>query len=169
MRGPARFRRLVQGSERGSALLMALALVMVMTLLGVALFEMSVIEASLARSDALDIQAFYCAEAQAARLYGLYAPAEDPSGTRSSEALAATSLPLANGAYALSGSARVDAATQVVTVTATCALPDGRTRTVQRSGARQYFSSPGLPGGVGIYLALPAGSWKDCGGNPLCP
>ena len=64
--------------ERGTAFLMGLMIVMVMTLLGVALFEMSTIEAGLARSDALEIQAFYCAEAEAARVYALYAPANDP-------------------------------------------------------------------------------------------
>ena len=67
-------RRLAQAAlrdQRGTAFLMGLMIVMVMTLLGVALFEMSTIEAVLARSDALDIQAFYCAEAEAARVYAL--------------------------------------------------------------------------------------------------
>jgi murein DD-endopeptidase MepM/ murein hydrolase activator NlpD len=192
MRVSVSFRRLTLGDERGAALLMGLSLVMIMTLLGVALFEMSTIEASLARRDVSDIQAFYCAEAQTARIYGLYAPAEDPSGKRGPQTFAPTPLALANGTYLLSGSAAVDAATLVVTVTVTCTLPDGRTRTVQRRGTRRY-STPGdrsavvsgglnpvtggqeflggldlPPGGATVYAAL-SGPWRDCGGNPLCP
>src|ERR1700675_4827494 len=91
--------------ERGTAFLMGLTIVMVMTLLGVALFEMSTIEAGLARSDALDIQAFYCAEAEAARVYALYAPANDPNGELGSQSFGDTSLTLANGTYVSSASA----------------------------------------------------------------
>src|SRR5258705_5016005 len=85
MTTPGAARRLALAAlrdQRGTAFLMGLTLVMVMTLLGVALFEMSTIEAGLARSDALDIQAFYCAEAEAARVYALYAPANDESAVR---------------------------------------------------------------------------------------
>ena len=134
MRGPRWLWRLTLGDQRGSALLMGLSLVMVMTLLGVALFEMSTIEASLARSDVSDMQAFYCAEAEAARIYNLYAPAADPSGTLGPLTFGETSLALASGTFALSGFTRVDVAT--VTVTVTCTLPTTRTRTVQRSGTR---------------------------------
>jgi len=115
---------------------MGLMIVMVMTLLGVALFEMSTIEAGLARSDALEIQAFYCAEAEAARVYALYAPANDPDAPANDAKLGKqtfpeTSLVLANGQYFSSASAEV--VNDVVKVTATCRLPNGRTRTVQRN------------------------------------
>jgi hypothetical protein len=94
--------------ERGTAFLMGLMIVMVMTLLGVALFEMSTIEAGLARSDALDIQAFYCAEAEVARVYALYAPANDKNAERRSETFGATSFTLANGIYVSDASAGGD-------------------------------------------------------------
>jgi hypothetical protein len=123
--------------ERGTAFLMGLTIVMVMTLLGLALFEMGTIEAGLARSDAWDIQAFYCAEAEAARVYALYAPANDPNAELGPRSFGDTSLALANGRYVSSASADVDA-TGAVTVTATCRLPTGRTRTVQRNGIRGY-------------------------------
>jgi hypothetical protein len=137
-------RRLAQAAlrdQRGTAFLMGLMIVMVMTLLGVALFEMSTIEAGLARSDALDIQGFYCAEAEAARVYALYAPANDPKApandaTLGRQTFGDTSLTLANGTYFSSASAGV--IDDVVTVTATCRLPSGRTRTVQRNGKREY-------------------------------
>jgi hypothetical protein len=127
--------------QRGTAFLMGLMLVMVMTLLGVALFEMSTIEAGLARSDALEIQAFYCAEAEAARVYALYAPANDPEAPANDAKLGSqrfgdTSLTLANGQYFSSALAEV--VNDVVRVTATCRLPNGRTRTVQRNGKREY-------------------------------
>jgi hypothetical protein len=128
--------RVAVRDERGTAFLMSLMIVMVMTLLGVALFEMSTIEAGLARSDALEIQAFYCAEAEAARVYALYAPANDENAERSSSPPRSTSLTLANGIY--DSSSRVEVKDQGVTVTATCTLPNGRTRTVQRDGIRQY-------------------------------
>ena len=163
MRVPAPLRRLPLGDERGIALLVALFLVLIMTLLGVALFEMSTIEASLARGDLSEVQAFYCAEAQAARIYGLYAPAEDAPGQPGPQTFAPTALALAGGTYLLSGSVSVDAATRVVTVTATCTLPDGRTRTVQRRGTRGSLT-PGQPSD-----AARAWSWKDCGSNPRCP
>ena len=114
---------------------MGLMIVMVMTLLGVALFEMSTIEAVLARSDALDIQAFYCAEAEAARVYACYGRAKNPAEERACESSVETSLTLANGTYVSS----VEVGTiGGVTVTATCKLPTGRTRTVQRNGKRAY-------------------------------
>jgi hypothetical protein len=141
MATPGAGRRLTDAilrDQRGTAFLMGLTIVMVMTLLGVALFEMSTIEAGLARSDALDIQAFYCAEAEAARVYALYAPANDKNAERPSETLGETSFTLANGTYVSSASAVVIDATEKVTVTATCRLPTGRTRTVQRNGKREY-------------------------------
>jgi hypothetical protein len=139
-------RRLSQAAlrdQRGTAFLMGLTIVMVMTLLAVALFEMSTIEAGLARSDALDIQAFYCAEAEAARVYALYAPANDRNAELPSRSMGDTSLTLANGTYVSSASAGVIDATGVVTVAvkATCRLPTGRTRTVQRNGTREYLNS----------------------------
>ena len=118
-----RLARAALRDQRGTAFLMGLMIVMVMTLLGVALFEMSTIEAGLARSDALDIQAFYCAEAEAARVYALYAPDNDQNAERSSNTLAATSLTLANGIYVSRASAEVNG--DGVTVTATCTLPNG--------------------------------------------
>lgn len=140
MRGGGRLWRLTRADERGTALIMGLVLVMVMTLLGVALFEMSTIEAVLARSDVSDMQAFYCAEAEAARIYNLYAPGNDPLGMLGSQTFAATALALANGTYVFNGSAAIDAGLGVVTITATCTLPNGRSRTVQRKGTRQYLN-----------------------------
>ena len=140
MTTPGAGRRLAQASlrdERGTAFLMGLTIVMVMTMLGVALFEMSTIEAGLARSDALDIQAFYCAEAEAARVYALYAPANDPNAERPSQKFDDTPVALASGTYVSRASADVHGV-GVVTVTATCRLPSGRTRTVQRNGTRAY-------------------------------
>ena len=142
MTTPGAGRRLAQAAlrdQRGTAFLMGLMIVMVMTLLGVALFEMSTIEAGLARSDALDIQAFYCAEAEAARVYALYAPANDPDAelaSRDPRPTLRSRSPMAS--YVSSVSAEVIDATAVVTVTATCRLPTGRTRTVQRNGTRAY-------------------------------
>lgn len=134
MATPGAAHRLAQTALRdqgGTAFLMGLTIVMVMTLLGVALFEMSTIEAGLARSDALDIQAFYCAEAEAARVYACYARAEGPGGCYIP---ADTPLTLANGRYV--SSAKVVNAGGGVSVTATCTLPTGRSRTVQRDGTR---------------------------------
>ena len=144
MTTPCARHRLAQAAlrdQRGTAFLMGLTIVMVMTLLGVALFEMSTIEAGLARSDALDIQAFYCAEAEAARVYALYSPANDPDAPANDAKLGRqtfgdTSLTLASGTYVSSASAGV--VHDDVTVTATCRLPTGRTRTVQRNGKREY-------------------------------
>src|SRR5215510_3940158 len=59
-------------SERGSALLTGLSLIMILSLLGVAAFEVATMEANLVTRDQWELQAFYCAEAQAARLYNLY-------------------------------------------------------------------------------------------------
>ena len=106
---------------------MGLTIVMVMTLLGVALFEMSTIEAGLARSDALDIQAFYCAEAEAARVYALYTPANDPNAERTlPQPSGPTPLTLANGTYDSRAEVSITECGGV-TVTATCKLPNGRT------------------------------------------
>ncbi len=153
------------GNERGTAFLLGLTLVMVMTLLGVALFEMSTIEASLARSDVFEIQAFYCAEAEAARIYNLYAPwseAQNPfgdkdDGTLGRQTFGPTNMVLqqrapdgtvANVTYVVEGEAIPDKASSVVTVTATCTLPNGRTRTVQRNGTKQFFPSLSLVSGI---------------------
>lgn len=162
----ASLRQLPRGNARGAALLSGLVLVMLMTLLGVALFEMSTIETSLARRDASETQAFYCAEAQAARIYGLYDPAQATSAKLGPLTLPRTLLPLADGTYVLTGSAALDATGRVVTVTATCALPDGRTRTVQRHGTRGY-PTPGQRDEPALSPAI-LGPWKDCGSNPLC-
>jgi hypothetical protein len=135
------------GCERGSALLLGLYLIMIMSLLGVTFLELTTIEASLVTKDTWELQAFYCAEAQAARLFNLYSlnspsnPIGDASGTLGSQTFSKVTLTLANGSYAFSGSVAVDAATQVVTVKATCALPNGPTRTVQRGGVRQYLNT----------------------------
>src|SRR5262245_48179339 len=120
--------------QRGSAFLMGLMLVMVMTLLGVALFEMSTIEAGLARSDALDIQAFYCAEAEAARVYGLYKTfytSSDSSVEAPQPPRDGTTVRLADVPYVVIWSPE-GSPPNVTAVNATCTLPDGRTRTVQR-------------------------------------
>lgn len=175
MTTPGAGRRLAQAAlhdERGTAFLMGLMIVMVMTLLGVALFEMSTIEAGLARSDALDIQAFYCAEAEAARVYALYAPANDKNAERRSESFGATSLTLANGTYDSSASAEVIDATEGVKVTATCRLPTGRTRTVQRNGTRAYpnplftFAEAGAGGDPqGVFGDMVLGGADSINGN----
>src|SRR5262249_60006028 len=97
-------------------------------------------------------QAFYCAEAEAARVYNLYAPSNpknpggDVTGTLGPQTFSA-SVALASGTFAVASSAAIDAATQVVTVTATCTLPNGRTRTVQRGGKREFLN-PGYNYGV---------------------
>src|SRR5206468_1720708 len=126
--------------ERGTAFLLGLTLVMVMTLLGVALFEMGTIEAGLAKSDVFDTQAFYCAEAEAARVYNLYLPANDPDANLGSQDFAPTTLTLANGVYAAKAWTNVDPDSHVVTVKATCTLPSGRTHTVQRNGKREFLN-----------------------------
>jgi hypothetical protein len=140
------------GSERGSALLIGLSLIMIMTLLGVALFEMTTIEASLVTKDGWELQAFYCAEAQAARILNLYNlqdpknPTGDGDGTRQGQTFPDTTMRLGNGDYTFNGSATVDPVTQVVTVTATCAMPWGPspkpTRTVVWTGTRQFDPNP---------------------------
>ena len=138
------FTRSVNLGERGSAFLMCLTLVMIMTLLGIALFEMSAIEAKLAKSDVSDVQAFYCAEAEAARFYELYKPG-DPAKVsemwvdNSVIPIPNTALTLGNVPYTVSGLARI-IGSRVVMVTATCTLPNGRTRTVQRNGTREFLS-----------------------------
>src|SRR5262249_58155783 len=97
-------------------------------------------------------QAFYCAEAEVARVYNLYAPSNpknpggDVTGTLGPQTFSA-SVALASGTFAVASSASIDAATQVVTVTATCTLPNGRTRTVQRGGKREFLN-PGYNYGV---------------------
>ncbi len=124
MTTPGVARRIVQVAlrdQRGTAFLMGLMIVMVMTLLGVALFEMSTIEAILARSDALDIQAFYCAEAEAARVYACYGRAKDRP--RSSPARAPSTLRSRSPMARTSRASRRWSTTGVVTVTATCKLP----------------------------------------------
>lgn len=55
--------RLTVGSERGIVFLSALVLVLVMTLLGAALFDLSHIERVLVTGDAASTQSIYCAEA----------------------------------------------------------------------------------------------------------
>jgi len=135
-------------NDRGTVFLLGLTIVMVITLLGIALFEMSTIEASLARSDVSDMQAFFCAEAEAARIFNWYSPVSasnptgDPSGARPAPPpwTGSTSLDLANGHYDLKADVVIDAPTQHVTVTATCTLLNGRARTVQRNGTRGYLN-----------------------------
>jgi len=130
--GAVRIAKAALTDQRGTAFLMSLMIVMVMTLLGVALFEMSTIESGLARSDVQDIQAFYCAEAEAARVYGLYA--NDPNAELPSPRFRATFL-LANVQYdTLSGA---EGQPLDITVTATCTLLNGRSRTVQRKAMRE--------------------------------
>jgi hypothetical protein len=162
---------LTLGNENGSALLIGLFLIMIMTLLGVALFEMTTIEASLVTKDGWELQAFYCAEAQAARIYNLYNlrtesnPTGDPTGSCPScpvGPLPEMPLTLANATYTFSGSVKVDA--QVVTITATCALPNSTpdrrlTRTVQRSGTRSFLNP-------GYEYSLVGGGFDPSTGAP---
>jgi hypothetical protein len=129
-------------SERGHALLIAVLAVAAAGLLGVALLEMGVIEAGLVTRDIAEVQALYCAEAQAARLYNLYAPLADPAGTLAAQTLPETVVRLAGRDFRVTGSAEVDPGAQTVTVTATCAMADGRTRTVQRQGLREFLPPP---------------------------
>jgi hypothetical protein len=124
--------------QRGSVLILGLVAVLVAALLGLALFELGVIEANLVTRDIGEVQAFYCAEAQAARLYNLYDRSSDPTGTRPSTDPFTLTLP--DTGHVVTAAAVVDAGTQTVTVTATCTLPDGRNRTVQRRGKREYVS-----------------------------
>jgi len=84
----------------------------------------------------VDIQAFYCAEAEAARVYACYARAKTPAEELACQSPGQTPLTLANGSYVSRVSAEV--IDRVVTVTATCDLPTGRNRTVQRNGKRAY-------------------------------
>src|SRR5262249_1259119 len=119
---------------------------MVLSLLGVAAFEVATIEANLVTRDQWQLQAFYCAEAPAARISNLYDlgcpvnacknPLGDVSGNLrippGDPRLGPTTLTLANGSFTFS--ATVDDATPTVTVIATCTLPSGTSRTVRRSG-----------------------------------
>lgn len=145
-------------NEGGSALVLGLVLILTMTLLGVALFDLGTIEVSLAAKSVHDTQAFYCAEAEAKRIYNLYAPydpinnptGDQTLGTLGPQTFAATTLNLVNGIkpdgtpftypYSFSGSATVNVATQLVTVRATCTLPNGGTRTVQWNGTRTFLN-----------------------------
>jgi len=129
--------RAALGGQGGSALVLGLVVVLLAGLLGLALFELGVIEAGLVTRDIAEVQAFYCAEAQAARLYNLYDLAVDPTGTRA--ATDAFTVALAGTNYTVSGAATVDAGSQTLTVTATCTLADGRSRTVRRLGTRLYL------------------------------
>src|SRR5262245_811411 len=121
---------------------------MILTLLGAGFLQMATIEASFVAKDQWELQAFYCAEAQAARIFNLYDQKNPPNlptntggdetGALGSQEFPATTLTLANGTFTFTGSATVDPVTQIVTVTATCALLNGTTRTVQRQGTRQF-------------------------------
>ena len=168
-----RLARAAVRDQRGTAFLMGLMIVMVMTLLGVALFEMSTIEAGLARSDALEIQAFYCAEAEAARVYALYAPDNDEHAVRPSDTLPPASLTLANALYDSSSSAEVTAGGPV-TATCTCPTdaPDGAARwnppVSQRTlHVRRGWSGRGPAGDIRRHgagrLRLDGGRRRDCG------
>ena len=148
--------RAAAGEERGSALLLALTLVMVMTLLGVALFEMGTIEAGLARGDAADIQAFYCAEAEAARVYALYAPEQDETASLTAVGSGPTALSLPTGVYIAQATGSIDGGR--LTVKATCTMPNGRTRTVERGATRDYLNP------VFTY-ALGAGGYNRASGS----
>lgn len=131
--------------QQGSALLMVLVGVLVAAVAGFALFELGVIEAGLVTRDIAEVQGFYCAEAQAARIYNLYDLFGDPAGTAGPLPASTHRIVLAGTTYVATVSVAVDAATGTVTATATCALPDGRTRTVQRQGTRVFlpFESTG--------------------------
>ncbi|MGH7412339.1 MAG: pilus assembly PilX N-terminal domain-containing protein, partial [Candidatus Methylomirabilis sp.] len=123
MRSMRRLWKHTLGNEDGSALVLGLVLILAMTLLGVALFDLGTIEVSLAKGTVSDTQAFYCAEAEAKRIYNLYGPFDatnnptgDPDGTLAGQTFTATTLTLINGSYTFSGSATVNDATHVVTV-----------------------------------------------------
>lgn len=118
---------------------MGLTLVMIMTLLGMALFEMSTIEGALARSDVSDMQAFYCAEAEVARVRQLYLPANNPEASLGDKKFEGK-LDLANGRYDVTSKAVVENG-KVIRITATCRQQNGRTRTVQREETREFTAT----------------------------
>src|SRR5215831_4319109 len=163
--------QLTGGSARGSALLLGLYMLMVLSLLGVGFLEMTRIEASLVTKDQLELQAFYCADAQAARIYNLYElnrannQTGDPNGTLGPQTFGPTILPLASGKFRFRGSATVASGSQVVTITATCTLVDsttladtGTTRTVQRGGSRAFLNP-------GYQYTLAAGGFNTATGH----
>jgi Tfp pilus assembly protein PilX len=59
--------RLSLGDERGAIFIASLVLVMIMTILGVSLFDLSMIEGRLATGDVVSSQVLYCAEAALGR------------------------------------------------------------------------------------------------------
>ncbi len=62
---------------KGSVLVAGLVLVLVMTILGLALFDLGLLESRLIQGDATSVQAFYCAEAGGARAFAKLGPAPD--------------------------------------------------------------------------------------------
>lgn len=141
---------LTLGDQRGSAFITGIFAVWLLAILGIAAFDLTTIEARLVAKTAAEAQAFYCADAQVARIYKLYKPENDPTGTLGSKTANAPGFSGSNirlGAitdpreYSFSATAAVNAATGLVTVTATCTQPDGSTRTVQRNGTRTFLSN----------------------------
>lgn len=149
--------------EQGSVLLSSLFLLVVMSLLGIAIFSLATIEVSQAKGTRDDLQAFYCADAQASRIYSLYwddstlAPPQAPDYIvkgQPTRGIVTVSLP--NGQqrqypYIVAVDVVQNPGTQSVKVTATCGLPDWSTqvdwtvwptRTVQRNGTRTTLSPP---------------------------
>jgi Tfp pilus assembly protein PilX len=125
-------------NERGSVLLIAILVVAIMSLLGVALFKLSTIEAGLvARGDVGDAQAFYCAEAALAYTYkdSTKTTAISPANLAAGATLKYvyppdnSGLHTKYGAYTMSAVATGNATTP--TVTGACVQENGVTRIVQ--------------------------------------
>ncbi len=123
------------GDERGSVLLLGLVMVFVMTLLGVALFDLTTIEAGLVRGDLSDAQAFYCAETALAYTYGnptrtATIGALGPGATLTYQGVSAggANVSTVNGAYPVTV---IATGGTTPTITATCTLPNGTSRTVR--------------------------------------
>jgi hypothetical protein len=138
-------------NERGSVLLIAVLVVAVMSLLGVALFELSTIEAGLTtHGDVGDAQAFYCAEGALAYTYKnatdigrINTGNASPWGIRSASTVSYTypalsanyqannpGVPINYGSYTVSV-VSTGGTTPTPTVTAACVQQNGVTRIVQ--------------------------------------
>jgi len=134
---------------RGSALVIGLILVSVMTISGLALFDLGLLESRLFQGDATSVQAFYCAEAGGARVFAEIGPAPDNplswDGTPQN-----LSTPLGSCAYVASYAITVDPRNLTVT-----GMIGGVSRTVKWTG--QPFSST---------EAFVAGGSFSISGNP---
>jgi hypothetical protein len=120
-------------NERGSVLLIAVLVVAITSLLGVALFELSTIEAGLVtRGDVGDAQAFYCAEAGLTYTYKSKPKTDEILALAAGATKTYTYADLSTkyGSYTVSVVA-TGSATSRPTITATCTQANQVTRTVQ--------------------------------------